>query len=79
MIGNEAAKMSADLDDLNRTLYDIGAQDLLDVWEAMEAQVRTIVSTFIKPLKRYHVIGCFQKNKVVFVYKKQKKLMHADL
>merc|ERR1712038_1251898 len=26
-----------DLDDLNRTLYDIGAQDLLDVWEAMEA------------------------------------------
>ncbi len=32
--------MSADLDDLNRTLYDIGAQDLLDVWEAMEAQVR---------------------------------------
>ncbi len=31
--------MSADLDDLNRTLYDIGAQDLLDVWEAMEAQV----------------------------------------
>lgn len=29
-----------DLEDLNRTLYDIGAQDLLDVWEAMEAQVR---------------------------------------
>ena len=29
----------ADLEDLNRTLYDIGAQDLLDVWEAMETQV----------------------------------------
>lgn len=29
-----------DLEDINRTLYDIGAQDLLDVWEAMEAQVR---------------------------------------
>ena len=28
-----------DLEDLNRTLYDIGAQDLLDVWEAMETQV----------------------------------------
>jgi len=28
----------ADLEDLNRTLYDIGAQDLLDVWEAMETQ-----------------------------------------
>merc|ERR1712156_161079 len=27
-----------DLEDLNRTLYDIGAQDLLDVWEAMETQ-----------------------------------------
>ena len=30
----------ADLDDLNRTLYDIGAQDLLDVWETMETEVR---------------------------------------
>ena len=28
------------IEDLNRTLYDIGAQDLLDVWEAMEATVR---------------------------------------
>ena len=29
-----------DLEDLNRTLYDIGAQDLLDVWDAMETEVR---------------------------------------
>ena len=35
--------MTADIDDLNRTLYDIGAQDLLDVWEAMDAQVRMTV------------------------------------
>ena len=28
-----------DLEDLNRTLYDIGAQDLLDVWDAMETEV----------------------------------------
>ena len=33
-------KTMTDLEDLNRTLYDIGAQDLLDVWEAMETQVR---------------------------------------
>ena len=32
-------KTMTDLEDLNRTLYDIGAQDLLDVWEAMETQV----------------------------------------
>ena len=32
-------KPMGDLDDLNRTLYDIGAQDLLDVWEAMESEV----------------------------------------
>jgi len=31
-------KTMTDLEDLNRTLYDIGAQDLLDVWEAMETQ-----------------------------------------
>ena len=34
----ESAKMG-DLEDLNRTLYDIGAQDLLDVWDAMETEV----------------------------------------
>ena len=40
---NSASSSSTNIDpieDLNRTLYDIGAQDLLDVWEAMEAQVR---------------------------------------
>ncbi len=31
---------SGDLDDLNRALYDLGAQDLLDVWEAMGSEVR---------------------------------------
>lgn len=30
---------TSDLEDLNRTLYDIGAQDLLDVWQAMESEV----------------------------------------
>ena len=35
------------IEDLNRTLYDIGAQDLLDVWEAMEAQVRKNTNTII--------------------------------
>ena len=40
MIMAEKTNMAmTDLDDLNRTLYDIGAQDLLDVWEAMEATV----------------------------------------
>ena len=34
------SKSPSDLDDLNRTLYDIGAQDLLDVWDAMESEVR---------------------------------------
>ena len=36
---NTSVKMG-DLEDLNRTLYDIGAQDLLDVWDAMETEVR---------------------------------------
>ena len=35
------------IEDLNRTLYDIGAQDLLDVWEAMEATVREI--SYVSP------------------------------
>ena len=40
-------KTMTDLEDLNRTLYDIGAQDLLDVWEAMEAQVRKNIPIII--------------------------------
>ena len=43
MLNNSSSNSSTGIDpieDLNRTLYDIGAQDLLDVWEAMEAQVR---------------------------------------
>ena len=36
-IMNSTSNSSNDpIEDLNRTLYDIGAQDLLDVWEAME-------------------------------------------
>jgi len=31
-----------DLEDLNGAFYDIDAQDLLDVWEAMDSGVRTI-------------------------------------
>ena len=45
---NSASGSSTNIDpieDLNRTLYDIGAQDLLDVWEAMEAQVRKNTNT----------------------------------
>ncbi len=57
--------MSADLDDLNRTLYDIGAQDLLDVWEAMEAQVRNwkVLSEKIKRKEtlKIHGKGCRTK------------------
>ena len=29
----------SDIEDLNKTLYDMGAQDLLDVWNAMETEV----------------------------------------
>ena len=36
----ESSAKMGDLEDLNRTLYDIGAQDLLDVWDAMETEVR---------------------------------------
>ena len=35
----------SDLDDLNRTLYDIGAQDLLDVWDSMDTEVRKMQVT----------------------------------
>ena len=35
----ESTVKMGDLEDLNRTLYDIGAQDLLDVWDAMETEV----------------------------------------
>ena len=28
-----------ELEDINRALYDLGAQDLLDVWEAMDSEV----------------------------------------
>ena len=37
IMANEKTNAMTDLEDLNRTLYDIGAQDLLDVWEAMES------------------------------------------
>ena len=43
IMANEKTNAMTDLEDLNRTLYDIGAQDLLDVWEAMES-----VSDFLK-------------------------------
>ena len=40
-----------DLEDLNRTLYDIGAQDLLDVWDAMETEVRLAIPLLKSLLK----------------------------
>ena len=39
-VTSESSAKMGDLEDLNRTLYDIGAQDLLDVWDAMETEVR---------------------------------------
>jgi hypothetical protein len=35
----------ADLDDLNGAFYDIDAQDLLDVWEAMDTAVSRVYSS----------------------------------
>ena len=46
-----------DLEDLNRTLYDIGAQDLLDVWDAMETEVRLaipLLKSLIKIVTKYN-------------------------
>lgn len=37
IMASDKTSAMTDLEDLNRTLYDIGAQDLLDVWEAMES------------------------------------------
>jgi hypothetical protein len=50
MIGHSASPLTggassshcngtSDLEDLNRTLYDIGAQDMLDIWDHMDAEV----------------------------------------
>ena len=36
----------ADLDDLNGAFYDIDAQDLLDVWEAMDTGVRDALEVY---------------------------------
>ena len=44
---SESPKMG-DLEDLNSTLYDIGAQDLLDVWDAMETEV-SLFTHLLKP------------------------------
>eukprot|EP00093_Oithona_nana_P012200 12200.XXX_766739_758395_1 [CDS] Oithona nana genome sequencing. len=38
IMASDKTSAMTDLEDLNRTLYDIGAQDLLDVWEAMESE-----------------------------------------
>ena len=49
------------IEDLNRTLYDIGAQDLLDVWEAMEAQVRkntNMIPIFFRQKKVKNILQC---------------------
>ena len=32
-----------ELEDINRALYDLGAQDLLDVWEAMDSEVKAFI------------------------------------
>lgn len=50
----ESSAKMGDLEDLNRTLYDIGAQDLLDVWDAMETEVRLPIS-LLKSLIKFNV------------------------
>ena len=47
-----------DLEDLNRTLYDIGAQDLLDVWDAMETEVSFYQKSFPELLHECNGIFC---------------------
>ena len=72
---NSASSSSTNIDpieDLNRTLYDIGAQDLLDVWEAMEAQVRKNTNTntyfFFGKKKVKNILQC---NLIRFFYSRK--------
>ena len=72
---NSASGSSTNIDpieDLNRTLYDIGAQDLLDVWEAMEAQVRKnipiIIPIFFRQKKVKNILQC---NLIRFFYSRK--------
>ena len=73
---NSASGISTNIDpieDLNRTLYDIGAQDLLDVWEAMEAQVRKNTNTnntyfFFGKKKVKNILQC---NLIRFFYSRK--------
>ena len=46
-MASDKTSAMTDLEDLNRTLYDIGAQDLLDVWEAMESVSVILKKTFL--------------------------------
>ena len=55
IMANEKTNAMTDLEDLNRTLYDIGAQDLLDVWEAMES-----VSDFLTVLTVFWRLTVFK-------------------
>lgn len=71
---NSASGSSTNMDpieDLNRTLYDIGAQDLLDVWEAMEAQVRkntNMIPIFFRQKKVKNILQC---NLIRFFYSRK--------
>lgn len=47
IMASDKTSAMTDLEDLNRTLYDIGAQDLLDVWEAMESVSVILKKTFL--------------------------------
>lgn len=47
IMASDKTSAMTDLEDLNRTLYDIGAQDLLDVWEAMESVSVILKNTFL--------------------------------
>ena len=62
-MASDKTSAMTDLEDLNRTLYDIGAQDLLDVWEAMESVSVILKKTFLVSVEEtieYQLIQWFQ-------------------
>jgi len=72
MLSSEKPACSSDLDDLHRTLYDLGAQDLLDVWEAMESEVsdsHTCVLFVSMMLARAHIWRAYQSPEAIVIVK----------
>ena len=73
-MGSSLGDKMGDLDDLNRTLYDLGAQDLLDVWEAME-EVRA--SRFLLHKVRAKSSQLHECFKIPMLYVYQKIFTHS--